>query len=135
MFYQREKLRFKCTGCGACCTGDPNDYYVAVNEPEQERIRRFLGISRSWFRRRYLVKADAATVGLNSDSAGRCVFLDASNRCRIYPVRPNQCRTYPFWPELLRSRAAWQAETHRCEGIGQGKVVPLRRIAGALKRC
>src|SRR5437762_14252627 len=38
-------LRFRCTGCGACCTGR-GDYYVGVSRDEQERIRRFLKISR-----------------------------------------------------------------------------------------
>ncbi|MFQ5935043.1 MAG: YkgJ family cysteine cluster protein [Acidiferrobacterales bacterium] len=131
-FYRRHQLRFECTGCGACCTGGAEDY-VAVNRSEQERIRAFLRISKRWFRRRYIVKIDESTEGLNSAAGGSCVFLDATRRCTIYPVRPQQCRTYPFWPEVLRSHKAWCAEAKRCEGIGHGQIVPLRRLQAALK--
>ncbi len=134
MFYRHQELRFKCTGCGACCIGNQEDYYVAVDDREQERIRVFLRVSRRWFRRRYIVKVDSVTEGIGSDKTGRCVFLDSGNRCRIYPVRPTQCRTYPFWPELVQTRSAWRTEGRRCEGIGQGTVIPLRRIETALKK-
>lgn len=131
-FYHRRALRFECTGCGACCTGSPQDY-VAVDQAEQEKIRGWLGISKKWFRRRYVVRLDKHTEGLGSTNGGSCVFLDNAMRCRIYPVRPRQCRSYPFWPEILRSRWSWRAEGLRCEGIGRGTVVPLRRIESALK--
>jgi Fe-S-cluster containining protein len=134
MFYRRQNLRFQCTGCGACCTGNPADY-VAVDAREQQTIRVFLGVSRQWFRRRYLVKLDGDHKGLASRENGRCVFLDRANRCRIYAARPRQCRTYPFWPEVVHSRTAWQSEARRCEGIGRGRVIPLTRIEAALRAC
>lgn len=130
MYDRGRTLRFRCTGCGACCTGNAEDY-VAVTASEQERIRRFLGLSSGWFRRRYLVPLDGEDKGLASAADGRCVFLDAANRCRIYPARPVQCRSYPFWPEIVGSAASWRAEARRCEGIGQGAAVPLRRIEAA----
>lgn len=131
-FYRGRKLRFACTGCGACCTGAAEDY-VAVDAKEQEMIRAYLDVSRRWFRRRYLVRLDQHTEGLASAANGDCVFLDAAKRCRIYAVRPRQCRTYPFWPEIVASRQAWQREAKRCEGIGCGAQIPLRRIEIALK--
>lgn len=27
---------------------------------------------------------------------GRCIFLDARQRCRVYPARPGTCRTFPL---------------------------------------
>ena len=69
---------------------------------------------------------------LNNGGGGRCVFLSPDNRCRIYAVRPLQCRTYPYWPETLSSRAAWRREARRCEGIGQGEVIPLARVRASL---
>ncbi len=132
MYYHEHELRFRCTGCGACCTGSADDY-VAVDGSEQEAIRRLLRISKPWFRRRYLIALDTGGKGLASKGDGRCVFLDAHNRCRVYPVRPRQCRSYPFWPEVVGSRSAWLAEARRCEGIGRGTSVPLRRIEAALK--
>lgn len=135
MFYHRQKLRFKCTGCGACCMGNEKNHYIAADRREQKRIRSFLGLSRAWFRRRYIVKIDDTLEGIRIEETGRCAFLDQANRCRIYAVRPNQCRTYPFWPEVVTHRSTWQAEARHCEGIGRGNVVPLARIEAALKRC
>jgi hypothetical protein len=122
-------LRFECTGCGHCCTGNPREYWVEVNHTEQQRIAGHLGISLRWLRRRYLVReVDGDGISMRG---GRCVFLDGK-RCRIYPVRPQQCRSYPYWPELLRSKHAWQAEAKRCEGIGRGAVISLVKIRNVL---
>jgi len=128
-FYQRTRLRFECTGCGACCTGGV-DHEVALNAGEAERIRSFLDLSTAWFRKRYLTRGDSP--GIRLGRSGRCPFLGEAGRCRIYPVRPRQCRTYPWWPELVESRAAWEAEAKRCEGMNRGEVVPLQRIERAL---
>lgn len=131
MFFETEPLRFQCTECGRCCSGG-GDYHVFLNRTEAEAIRALLGVSRGWFGRRYLHRLETGelTVVLRAD--GRCSFLDAAGRCRIYAARPTQCRTYPFWPEVLRSRAAWRAETARCEGIDRGTAVPLARVRAAL---
>jgi len=125
-------FRFACTACGRCCTGR-GAYYVAATAAEQRRIQRFLGISWRWFRRRYVTRDTDGTESLrwNRD---RCVFLDASGRCRIYPVRPAQCRTYPFWPELVASPSRWKAEARECEGIGRGGVIPLARVRARLRQ-
>lgn len=131
MFYTTEPLRFECTQCGRCCSGG-GDYHVFLSAVEAERIRDVLQLSVAWFRRRYLHRLDSGelTVMLNAD--GRCSFLDAEGRCSVYATRPTQCRTYPFWPELLRSKAAWQAEASRCEGVNRGAVVPLARVRTVL---
>lgn len=131
-FHTTTPLRFECTGCGVCCTGDASRY-VKAGPQEQEGIRAFLNISRAWFRRRYLTRVDDATEGLRL-AHGRCVFLKADGRCRVYPVRPTQCRTYPWWPEVVASPASWRAEARRCEGINRGTPVPLSKIVAALKR-
>jgi uncharacterized protein len=130
-FYENNPLRFHCTGCGRCCSGDA-DYHVYLEEPEAETIRRALGLTAPWFKRRYLRRTLEGDRVLNNDGGGRCVFLNVDNACRIYSVRPLQCRTYPFWPETVRSRTAWHREAARCEGINHGGVVPLSRIRGAL---
>jgi len=124
-------FRFACTGCGQCCTGS-GDYYIEVSPTEQRRICEHLSVSWSWFRRRYVFRYDNEVESLVMGKGGACVFLDENNRCRIYPVRPAQCRSYPYWPELLGSRRAWQCEARRCEGIGQGPVIPLARVRAVL---
>lgn len=126
-------LRFQCTGCGYCCTGDPRRYYVEASPSEQRRIQRHLGISWAWFRRRYVRRVAGGLEGL-SMGGGRCAFLGADMRCRIYRVRPAQCRHYPFWPELVHDPAAWTDEARRCEGIDRGAIVPLTRVRALLKK-
>lgn len=131
MFLETEPLRFQCTECGRCCSGG-GDYHVFLKHEEADAIRALLGLSRAWFTRRYLRRLDSGelTVALRAD--GRCSFLGADGRCRVYAARPTQCRTYPFWPEVLRSRGAWRAEAARCEGIDRGTVVPLAKVRAAL---
>jgi Fe-S-cluster containining protein len=133
MYYQHARLRFECTGCGACCTGGV-DHYVETSAPERAAIRGFLKLSPGWFRRRYLMRVDAGTVGIRLNPDGRCPFLGKDNRCRIYPVRPRQCRTYPWWPELIGNKRGWTEEARRCEGMNCGTVVPLSTIERALAR-
>ncbi|NIP73123.1 MAG: YkgJ family cysteine cluster protein [Gammaproteobacteria bacterium] len=133
MYYRFVALRFRCSGCGRCCHGD-DDSFIAVSGEEAERIRRYLGLSAAWFRRRYLVPLDGGERGLRIDAGGRCALLGRDGRCRIYPVRPTQCRTYPFWPENVASRSAWLREARRCEGIGRGPHYPRRYVEAQLRR-
>lgn len=133
MFYRHARLRFECTGCGACCTGK-RDHVVETSVREREAIRTHLGLSRTWFRRRYLTRLDPDTLGIRLNPDGRCPFLGHDNRCRIYPVRPRQCRTYPWWPELVEHAKDWREEARRCEGMNRGNVVPLARIEHMLAR-
>jgi Fe-S-cluster containining protein len=133
MFYESTSLRFECTACGKCCTGGP-DHHVFLSEAEAEAMRAELGLSRGWFRRRYLRRLRSGELVTTMSGDGACVFLDRTGRCRVYGARPMQCRSYPFWPELMRSARAWQAEATRCEGINRGGVVAKRHIRDWLAR-
>lgn len=133
-FYERQHLRFSCTRCGQCCIAS-GDYYVFMTEQEAENIRRFLGLSRNWFRRRYVERLEEGELVASSGLDDSCVFLDRDGHCRIYPVRPLQCRTYPFWPEVVHSASSWCREARRCEGINRGPVVPVERIRRQLTAC
>lgn len=126
-FYKRETLRFRCTQCGTCCTGGP-DYQVWLEQDEPEKIRLFLGLSRTWLYRRYLLRLPDGELALRSGHNGDCVFLDEQGRCKIYPVRPLQCSSYPFWPEVVKTSKAWHKEALRCEGINQGTPVAVKKI-------
>lgn len=127
MFHETQPLRFKCTGCGRCCIGG-GDYHVFLTDAAAEIIRLHLGLSRPWFRRRYLRRLPDGDQVAAMGKDGRCIFLGKDNYCRVYAARPLQCRSYPFWPEVIHSRTAWQREARRCEGINHGPVVPLSRI-------
>lgn len=133
MYYRTHTIRFECTGCGACCYGSRNAY-VLVSAAQAEKIRHHLGLSSSWFRRRYLCRLGAGQQGIRLEASGRCPFLLDAGKCRIYPVRPIQCRTYPFWSEVMSTRTAWQAEARRCEGIGKGPVIAKTHIARAIEK-
>ena len=133
-FFEESPLYFECTRCGDCCIA-PDGYHVYLDRDEAEAIRDFLGLSSGWFRRRYLERLAMGDLVAAAEADGRCVFLQADGRCRVYPVRPLQCRTYPFWPEVLASRRAWQREARRCEGINRGREVAPGRIRRNLKAC
>jgi len=133
-FYERQSLRFSCTRCGRCCK-IRGDYYVFLSDQEAERIRNFLQLSRSWFRRRYLERLEDGELVAAAGAGDRCIFLDTAGQCRVYPVRPVQCRTYPFWPEVAGSALAWRREARRCEGVGCGVVVPVEKIRRLVNAC
>lgn len=110
-------------------------YYVFLDEAEAGRLRDYLQLSRDWFRRRYLERLETGELVATAADDGRCVFLDRDGQCRVYPVRPLQCRTYPFWPEVVCSKADWDREARRCEGMNNGEAVPVARIRRAVKAC
>jgi Fe-S-cluster containining protein len=133
-FFERHPLHFSCTACGKCCA-TAGEYYVFLCADEAENIREHLGLSKSWFRRRYLNRLEGGELVLATGEGERCIFLDSDSRCSIYTARPLQCRTYPFWPELVGSRRAWQREATRCEGIGLGGAVARQTIRKAVTAC
>jgi len=111
-------LRFECTECGECCTGDPGTIYI--NDREVTALAKFLGRSEE-----DLIEHDMKPMGdghtILERENGDCYYLK-DGRCSVHPVRPTQCRTYPFWVENLRSEKAWKSTCKECPGIGQGKL-------------
>jgi Fe-S-cluster containining protein len=117
-------LRFACTRCGRCCTGEG---YVWVSEQRIGRIAEFLKLTPEQFSRRYLRRVDGRLSLV--DKANRdCVFWQRDVGCAVYPVRPTQCRTFPFWSEHLDSPAAWDELADEVPGIGRGRRHGLDEI-------
>ncbi len=131
-WYRGDPLRFECTGCGACCTGD-GEQYVFLAAGEALAMSERLGVTRDRFRRKYMMRTPQGDLVLRMTALGACVFLRENGSCAVYDVRPDQCRSYPFWPELVASREAWEHEAARCEGIGRGARIPLGIIEAALR--
>ncbi len=119
-------LKFKCTGCGGCCTGAPG--YVWVNKGEIAAIAAAIQVDVKTFERRY-VRRVGIRRSLVEFPSGDCVFFDAERRtCQVYDVRPRQCRTWPFWTSNLRSPQSWAQMAQRCHGADHGPVVPAREV-------
>jgi Fe-S-cluster containining protein len=99
---------------------------VYLTEADVAAIAGFLKLDRRRFLELHCIEKDGA-VSLRTD-APACAFLQADNRCAIYPVRPKQCATWPFWRENL-TKAVWETEVARdCPGIGKGPLHSAREI-------
>lgn len=94
-----------CKMCGTCCTDPPPaalveylNIYRYIRDHLQERQQELLKKTVAFF---YLELVEPEQ---------RCPFLDADNRCIIYPVRPFSCRIYGLISEekspLRRDREA-----------------------------
>ena len=124
--WYKDGLRFTCTQCGNCCTGDPG--VVWVDDQEIEQIAEHLQLTPEEMRLLH-TRNMGRRVTLVERSGGDCTFFDAASRkCRIYPVRPRQCRTWPFWNSNLESRASWRETQKGCPGAGHGKLYTLGEI-------
>ncbi len=124
--WYKEGLKFKCTGCGKCCTGFPG--YAWVTEEEIKAIAIYLKMNLKQFRKRYLRQVNNRFALLEGPKNYDCVFLEGK-KCSIYPVRPVQCRTYPWWQQNLKTEKEWEEAKTFCEGINDSApVVPLKII-------
>lgn len=124
--WYKEGLRFKCTGCGDCCTGAPG--YVWVNQQEIDGLAALLGMKVDKFESKY-VRRIGIRRSLVEFSNGDCVFFDNETRkCNVYNERPRQCRTWPFWNSNLKSPETWVETCEACPGSGKGKLYQLEQI-------
>lgn len=127
MSWYKNGLKFKCTGCGQCCTHEPG--YVWLSAAEIQEIASHLKISKEDFIRRYTRSIFGRISLLESKINFDCVFLK-DKKCQIYSVRPKQCRTFPWWKENLESPESWKETGERCEGIDhpEAPVVSFNQI-------
>lgn len=124
-----EGVRFRCTDCGACCSGAPGK--VRVSDEEIRKISAFRNQSEADFRRTEIREVDGENL-LRENANGDCVFF-VQNRCLIHPVKPRQCRAYPFWFRNVRSEAAWQKTCEECPGIGEGDLYHPEQIVAIVQ--
>jgi len=125
--WYKDGLRFKCTGCGDCCTGAPG--YVWVNKEEIAALAALVGLDVGTFEDRHVTKIGARKSLAERPHSYDCVFLDAKTRkCTVYSARPRQCRTWPFWESNIRTPEAWTATCEACPGSGTGKLYQLEEI-------
>jgi len=125
--WYHEGLKFKCTGCGGCCTGSPG--YVFFTDEEAETMSAHLKISKDEFMKKYTRYFHGRYALKELSKTYDCIFLK-DKKCTIYPVRPKQCRTFPWWVDQLKSKEAWEEAAARCEGINHcdAPIIPLEEI-------
>lgn len=127
-FYDDSGLRFKCTGCGGCCTGVPG--YVWLSSEDIERLIAHLELSHEAFFETYCRKAKGRWSLKELLPHYDCIFLKNGKECSVYEARPKQCRTFPWWKENLLSKRSWEDAGRYCEGINHpdGKIYTKEEI-------
>ncbi len=124
-------LRFSCSACGDCCTGEPG--YVWVNDAEVASLAAAVGVSVEAFENDY-VRRLGTRRSLFERFDGDCILFDAQTRkCTVYDARPTQCRTWPFWPSNVESAQTWAQTCDACPGSGHGELHSVVSIRARLK--
>lgn len=109
-----EGLKFKCTGCGKCCTGTPG--YVFLSPADVQRLSSHLNMEEAEFLKEKTRYVDGQYALLEEPVSYDCIFLE-NKQCTVYEARPSQCRTFPWWLHHLREPKDWEQAALRCEGI------------------
>lgn len=89
--FEAEKAVFEhtdCLGCARCCKG----YNAILEEEDVIRISAHLKLEPHQFAATYMMVDEDDEWCLNGSP---CPFLQADNKCSIYPVRPASCADYP----------------------------------------
>jgi len=128
--WYRDGLRFSCTRCGHCCTGEPG--FVWVEDADLAAIGDYLDLPVAQLQAMYTRDTPRGRT-LRDKRNGDCVFYDRVNGCTIYPVRPPQCQTWPFWESNVETPESWQQTCGHCPGSGQGELIPVEEITRRLK--
>lgn len=124
--WYKDGLKFKCSGCGDCCTGSPG--YVWVNRDDIAQMAAKTGLPVDEFEEQF-VRHVGVRKSLVEYSNGDCVFFDnKSRKCGVYEARPRQCRTWPFWDSNVRTPEAWADTCQVCPGSGEGPLYQLDEI-------
>ncbi len=114
---QFERTTCACVGCVACCKSQPGHLIPG----DAERIASHLKLTldevktRLWASPGAMVKrlSDNVTYAIRTITPrlvkGRCVFLDANDRCGIHPVAPFGCAYFDVHQSrnVAHSRIAW----------------------------
>ncbi len=118
-------LRFTCTQCGDCCTGEPG--YVWVNDEEIAALAGLCGETVERFEEVYCRRVGSRRT-LREMEDGSCVFFRPGVGCTVYAHRPRQCRTWPFWESNIRTAESWERTCTICPGSGKGKLYTADEI-------
>jgi Fe-S-cluster containining protein len=129
--WYRDGLRFTCTRCGACCTGEPG--FVWVTAEELAAIADFLGEKLEEVEALHTRRTTRGRRTLREKANGDCVYYDRQAGCTVYSVRPAQCRTWPFWESNVVNPEQWERTCEACPGSGQGELISAEEITRRVK--
>ena len=119
---------FACARCGFCCHGETT---VSLDEHDQERMIRALGLSREETARRYW-RVTGSTVQMQVRD-GHCIFFDDERGCTVHEGRPWRCRQWPLHPSMLDDENNYRTISESCPGIRTDiDYAEFRRILRAL---
>lgn len=123
----KDGLRFKCTGCGGCCTGSPG--YVYLSEFDISVLANHFQITKEEFTQKYTRFVDGRYALLERPINYDCILLDGT-KCTAYEARPIQCKTFPWWIANIETPQDWEMAAARCEGINHidAPIVPALEI-------
>ena len=117
-------LKFRCTACGKCCTGEPG--FVWVRADDVVRMAAARGMTVEAFTTRFVRKV-GDRLSLKERHGGDCVMLE-DGKCTVYAAKPTQCSTFPFWEGVLENPATWAETAARCPGMDTGDVYDVADI-------
>lgn len=124
--WYQDGLKFRCTQCGACCSGEPG--FVWVTPDEIVAIAKRRGMELREFEQTY-VRRVGNRFSLTERPNGDCSMLgEDSRQCTVYEDRPQQCRTWPFWWSNVETPEAWRETCEVCPGAGKGDLVTVEEI-------
>ncbi|MCG8649745.1 MAG: YkgJ family cysteine cluster protein [Pirellulales bacterium] len=130
--WYRDGLRFECTQCGACCSGEPG--YVWVDDSEIKAMAEEMELEVEAFERKF-VRQVGRDKSLTEYPDGDCIMLDPKTRkCTVYSSRPIQCRTWPFWDSTTKKKKDWAETCEVCPGAGTGRLYTFEEIETARKQ-
>ncbi len=123
----QDGLRFKCTGCGKCCTGSPG--YVFLSNHDLETLAAHFQCSIEEFSKRYTRLINSQLALIDKPGSYDCIFLQ-DKKCTAYEGRPTQCKTFPWWVYNLKGPEEWEEAGKHCEGINHpdAPVIPSLHI-------
>lgn len=103
---------FMCSRCGFCCHGETT---VSLDEQDQQRMIRALGLNRDEVAQKYW-RINGSLVQMQVQD-GHCIFYDAKHGCTVHEGRPWRCRQWPLHPSMLHDENNYRTITDSCPGL------------------
>ncbi len=103
---------FICQQCGYCCQGETT---VSLDEHDQERMIRHLGMKREEVARKYW-RQTGNTIQMKTVD-GHCIFYD--HGCTVHAGKPWRCTQWPLHPSMLESEENFKIIRESCPGINR----------------